>query len=288
MACWYPIHVKKNGVDHMVPCGSSYGLCIPCLKAKAAAWTVRLMFHQAYCYNAKFITLTYDDEKIPYEDSCQVLKQSDLQSHFKTYRRRIDKRYGQRIRITEEENSPGKRSKFKTVIPERYKLKYYAIGEYGSKTKRPHYHIIAFNVDEELFLETWNKGRIKHSGTVTKQSVNYVTHYVINKAKYQDRLKYPPFAIISNGMGKDYLTEDRIKYHKERFDTMIILPGGEIYAMPRYIKEKIWNCETALKILGLKNKKNATEKTGSIEYKDHINVRNYNREKVKRLEKFKI
>ena len=30
-------------------------------------------------------------------------------------------------------------------------LKYYAVGEYGGQTKRPHYHIVIFNADLSHF-----------------------------------------------------------------------------------------------------------------------------------------
>jgi len=34
-------------------------------------------------------------------------------------------------------------------------IKYYAVGEYGGQTLRPHYHIVIFNADINYFERAW-------------------------------------------------------------------------------------------------------------------------------------
>ena len=62
MACLHPIQiVKKDGTYMKVPCGK----CAACLNAKALNYTMQCRLENLkhkYCY---FITLTYDNDKIP-------------------------------------------------------------------------------------------------------------------------------------------------------------------------------------------------------------------------------
>lgn len=276
MPCHNPISCKPNGVDHMVvPCGH----CEDCIQRKRSDWTIRLLAEEKYCSNAYFVTLTYSDKFVPIENGYFHLKKSDLQNLFKRYRRQTDKKNG----------------KFASRV-----FKYYAIGEYGENTKRPHYHCILFNVDIEIFIDCWRRiverfgvvnycepiGMI-HCGDVTKQSINYVTSYVINKYKYSKRKKYPPFAIMSKGLGKAFVTRQMKKYFYNSFDTWITTEGGEKYAMPRYIKNKMF-CPTAIKLMGKKANKKAIEKLKDDGYEKIINKRKYQRIVFKQSKKNKI
>lgn len=245
MACHNPISCRPDGVNHiLVPCGS----CEDCINRKRADWTVRLLIEEKIAESAYFVTLTYTDDNLPFYDDkekiivrgyssvdCQpVLLKSDLQKMFKRYRK---------------------------TVANGNKFKYYAIGEYGEKTFRPHYHIIAFNVNIEKFVNAWqvesNKlGRV-HVGKVTKQSINYVTSYVINKYKYSKRKKFPPFAIMSKGLGKSFVSDEMKKYFKNSFSTCITVEDGAKYALPRYFKQRLYRCETAIRLHGIKARKQA-------------------------------
>lgn len=100
-------------------------------------------------------------------------------------------------------------------------IKYYAVGEYGGQTLRPHYHIIIFNADINFIEKSWsictNKklktfskiGNI-HYGSLTEASVGYTLKY-ISKAKqiplHSNDDRVPEFSLMSKGLGINYLTE---------------------------------------------------------------------------------
>lgn len=99
-----------------VPCGS----CIICCKRKAGALATRAIMETESCGSAPlFITLTYNNEHLPKNEyGYPTLRKSDLQLFFKRLRSLLD---NQNIS---------------------HSLRYLACGEYGSHTKRPHYHLL--------------------------------------------------------------------------------------------------------------------------------------------------
>lgn len=101
MQCFHPVTLK-NG--QTVPCGS----CIGCRINKTSQWTFRLLLEQKNWDKASFITLTYDDDHLPSDAS---LHPEDLTLFWKRLRKNLDGR----------------------------KIKYFACGEYGDATQRPHY-----------------------------------------------------------------------------------------------------------------------------------------------------
>ena len=69
--------------------------------------------HERTCHaGAFFLTLTYAESRLPENGS---LRSKDLQLFFKALRRRVKER-----------------------------IRYFAVGEYGSETKRPHYHALLY------------------------------------------------------------------------------------------------------------------------------------------------
>lgn len=128
------------------------GQCMPCRISRRRIWTTRILMEmQNYAVDeCLFVTLTYDDEHLPSSGSLQP---RDLQLYLKRLR--------------------------KSVAPKR--VRYYAVGEYGERSRRPHYHIILFGVRAVAAVrESWEEGYV-HVGSVTEQSAGYVTGYVTNK-----------------------------------------------------------------------------------------------------------
>lgn len=123
------------------------------------------------------------------------------------------------------------------------KLSYYLVGEYGGKTKRPHYHIILFNARLDTIAPAWGLGSC-HFGTVEAASIGYCLKYIskptrIPQFKTDDRQK--EFALMSKGLGLSYLTPAMTAWHNATDDRLYAnLPDGKKCTLPRYFKERLF------------------------------------------------
>jgi len=220
MACDTPFHVKNprypiysNDRQVPVPCGK----CPACLSRRTSVWTFRLKTHAKNANTSYFVTLTYDTRFVPITSrGFLTLDKRDVQLYFK---------------------------KLRKAHPKDVVIKYYLAGEYGSKTFRPHYHIILFNADIEIIHKAWDKGEV-HIGELTEASAAYTAKY-INKGKIipmhknDDRL--PEFSLMSKKLGLNYLSEKIINYHRADIErNFITLEDGKKISLPRYFREKIW------------------------------------------------
>lgn len=119
-------------------------------------------------------------------------------------------------------------------------IRYYAVGEYGSITARPHYHMLLFNssVDVSTLTSLWAKGHIM-AGNVTPASIHYTTKYMITKGNVPAG-KNPGFTIMSRkpGIGYQYLAT-HADWHRNAKRSYVQQEGFKM-AMPRYFKEKIF------------------------------------------------
>lgn len=169
MRCISPVLVRQNGRHDFVPCGK----CNFCLETKRADWTFRLLSEKKDCMSSYFLTLTYDDESLPYSDAgLPTCVKSDLQLFTK-------------------------RLRFHNAEVCDWQLRYYSVSEYGTRTGRPHYHSIMFNLHPrvvEKIAKIWGKGHIK-VGTVETASIHYVTKYVINRTMEAYEGREPPFLL---------------------------------------------------------------------------------------------
>lgn len=206
--------LKKEG--HIwLPCGK----CYECKSRRVSGWSFRLMKEAEVSTSAFFITLTYSPEKTQITPKgYMTLNKRDLQLFMKRLRKVNNQ-----------------------------KLKYYAVGEYGGKTDRPHYHIILFNVDVETIELSWQLGHI-HVGQVTEASTGYTLKYVSKEGKipkHQNDDRLPEFSLMSKKMGANYLTPQMLRWHKEENEVInrsyCNLKDGKKIAMPRYYRDKIYD-----------------------------------------------
>jgi hypothetical protein len=191
------------------------------MRRRVSGWSFRLVKHGERSNSALFVTLTYDDEKIPIsKNGLQTLDKTDLQKFFKRLRK-----------LTHE------------------KISYYAVGEYGDKTQRPHYHIILFNANTRIVESAWSIDSIPighvHFGDVSDASIGYTLKYISKEKRIpmfnqDDRNK--EFSLMSKGLGINYLNEKTIKWHKAKLEERMYLPlkDGKKAAMPRYYKDKLY------------------------------------------------
>lgn len=233
MACHYPIpaardyprpgmilHPKDREPTHWLPCTK----CIGCRDNHAATWTLRLRHEARFHKNNTFLTLTYDDDHLP-----DGLQKRDLQLFWKRLRKETNDR-----------------------------IKYYACGEYGDRTKRPHYHAATFsmpklgdekpydatNTQSALLNQLWKNGQVTLSD-LTPERMRYVTGYVLKKAGYRRQVYCDPdgvelekpFQLMSKGLGSLWLD-----HYKEQFThgyARVSTIGDAKMAIPRYYREKL-------------------------------------------------
>lgn len=130
----------------LVPCGH----CELCKSTKVEGFAHRcLLESQMYDRAPWFITLTYDDRHLPKKGSTP----KHIELFLKKFRSRFDY-YG---------------------ID--YKIRYVAVSEYGSKSKRIHYHILMWNLPKWKYFQlrryvrkSWNMGFVY----VSQVSSNYI------------------------------------------------------------------------------------------------------------------
>ena len=210
MLCFKPLPI--NGQN--VPCGK----CAACLVNKRKEWTFRLNEELKISSSSFFITLTYDDEHLPYnENGIPTFNKRDVQLFLKRLRKRT-----------------------------KQKISYYIVSEYGERTFRPHYHGFIFNLDAnqqkatELIYQSWQQGNVK-IGTTQSASIAYVTKYVINRNSIKGLDK--PFALISKrpAIGSSFLELNGENYiNAKRFYVTL---NGHKQPIPRYYRDKLFTPE---------------------------------------------
>ena len=212
-----------------VPCGK----CPNCVARRVSQWSFRLMQEEKRSSTAYFVTLTYDTDHVPFtRNGFMELRKRDLQLFFKRLRK-------------EHEKIP-------TIGTLQRSIKYYAVGEYGGIKRRPHYHIILFNADVKCIESAWKLGSV-HYGFVSGASVGYTLKYISKpwKPLHRNDDRSTVFALMSKGIGDNYLTDEMVKWHNASLtDRMYCaIPGDKKIAMPRYYKERIYT-ETERNIAG--------------------------------------
>ena len=196
---------SRNGEKQIVPCGK----CGACLYNRVEDWTIRLVEENRVALNAWFVTLTYEDAMLPLSvKGIPQLHKPDYQKFLKRLRTKID-----RMSDSDYRNE---------MLSEKKPVRYYAVGEYGGKTKRPHYHLIMFNVPVscvESMHTIWQKGHV-HIGEVNSKSIAYCVSYHVT-AKYQEYAEKmevtPEFATMSRnpGIGHTYFQSGAIQWHRK-------------------------------------------------------------------------
>lgn len=151
-----------SGAPLRLPCGQ----CVGCRLEKSRQWAMRCLHEKKLHEHNAFVTLTYADEFLPVGGT---LVKEDFQKFMK------------RLRFAKH---PG--------------IRFYACGEYGDESMRPHYHAILFNCEfNDLKLlkrtkrgdayyiskeleELWPYGN-NVVAAVTFETAAYVARYVMKK-----------------------------------------------------------------------------------------------------------
>lgn len=222
--CFSPLSVKNpnssNQKDRLtVPCGK----CYACRMNKRVAWTYRIQRELMISKSAYFITLTYSDENLPtrvnYEtgEICGVLRKSDVQSFIK------------RLRY------------YAGLMGN--KVRYFLVGEYGEKTKRPHYHLLLFNVDRSIVVsyiqEQWGFGNVD-IGRVEAASIHYCTKDMMKDKTKNKICGVPGFFLMSKRPAIGHCAiKDML--NKKLANEFTVFMNGYKTTMPRYYRDKVFS-----------------------------------------------
>nr|WAE43919.1 MAG: replication initiator protein [Microviridae sp.] len=241
--CLTPIYVKSRaGPIVPAPCGK----CAQCLSIFREGWLIRLKEHSKLYDEKIFVTLTYDDEHLPMhgdwynmDDGSQFrgsVNRRDCQLFFKRLRKDCrDKR-----------------------------ISYYLVGEYGSRTMRPHYHAIIFGLganDYEKIKRAWQVGNI-HVGSVNDRSINYICKYHLLRGKNPVGSE-SSFSLSSKLLGMNYVKNMKNWHTEYPSDRAFYYLNGYKKNLPRYYRDKIYSDEDrkeiAIKIACMHHVKNTDE-----------------------------
>lgn len=227
----------------VIPCGK----CIGCRLEYSRQWANRCLLELQYHASSLFITLTYDDEHLPeheyfIEETGEVgvahsLVKKDLQDFIKRLRKYLSDR----------------------DLP---KIRYFACGEYGDTSCRPHYHVIVFGLslpdlkyyarndkgfpmyNSDIIDKEWNKG-FAVIEDVSWETCAYTARYVMKKMTgeagqwYSDRGIVPPFLLMSRnpGIGRQYFDDHKESLlYGDGYINVATETGGKHFNIPRYFR----------------------------------------------------
>lgn len=236
MQCENPINLSSI----LARCGQ----CEPCRASRSREWAGRIML-EAGCHESNvFLTLTYNDDHLPSDGS---LRPKDLQDWLKRIRKSL----------------------------KCSRLRFFACGEYGSQTERPHYHAVLFNAPSCLrgrtdkfrrgvggtvccpvcatYQQSWSLdgeeiGSID-AGMVEARTAAYIGGYIIKGKthRHDSRLrgKEPEFSTKSlrPGLGAfavDALASAFLDEKREALDVPTYVEfGGQKYPLGRYLTHRL-------------------------------------------------
>lgn len=217
---------RKENSETGIPIKIGCGKCSGCRLEHSRQWAVRIM-HEKRMHNASsFVTLTYDDKHLPKNHSV-------VKSHLQNFMKRYRKHAGSGVR-------------------------FFACGEYGERSQRPHYHVLLLNrdFDDRKFYKMSGENRLYTSkvcdeiwaagltviGDVTFDSAAYVARYCMKKitgphAKFHYGTREPEFIVMSRrpGIAASYFD----KHKQELIDHDSVIVNGVEAALPRYYDVKI-------------------------------------------------
>lgn len=204
--------------------------------ARSDMWSTRLYHEGMFHEHSSFLTLTYSDANLPDDYSVSVRP-------LQLFMKRLRKRNPDRV------------------------FRYFACGEYGDETLRPHYHIVLFGhsfPDKRPWRKTtsgyltyrspeleklWPLGHAE-IGTVTPQSCAYVARYVMKKVTGEPAREHyqrihpltgelvrvqAEFLVMSKNIGAEWFE----KFHTDAFPSDFVTVDGIKKPVPRYYAKKL-------------------------------------------------
>jgi hypothetical protein len=224
---------RPNGGSEL-PCGQ----CMPCRINKRNIWTTRLLLEETQHEETTWLTLTYNDRYLPYNEELNKID-------YKLWLKRIRKAYPTQ------------------------KIRFYLCGEYGDNSGRPHYHIVLFGIgvnyiglaksdiidrddngkfkwpnrvrtfdqDAITFLKCWTDSKTKqpkgniHFAKTSPALMTYACSHITKGLDDSAEGRQKPFHTMSPGLGKNAMhaivswlcTEEGITHYRREKDVPAVV-----------------------------------------------------------------
>lgn len=232
MLCAKPLRLDDGQVH-------ACGQCMNCRINRRRQWTARILLeglsHEAQGLPVAWVTLTYSDDNLPLcaRGSGPILATlcpGDLQSLWKRMRKHLGA------------------------------FRYFAVGEYGDRTFRPHYHALVFGLEavfvEEYLQRDWesrhghtrtrpwrmSEGSFRPSDDTATARAAYCAHYVTKKMNGHDdpRLegRHPEFTRMSRRPGIG-MCKRLLALHQTYGGSFYLAETGDVRSEVR-IGGKVW------------------------------------------------
>lgn len=222
-----------------IPCGK----CIGCRLDYSRSWAARCLLEIKEHDSNYFVTLTYDDNHLPLSmgtlpDTGEMVTTATLvKSDFQKFMKRLRKAADEKIR-------------------------FFACGEYGDRTARPHYHAILFGLHlddlrfykrvgdfnyytSEWLSKIWPFGFVV-VGEACFETAAYVARYVTKKLngaaaeKYEQLGIIPEFCLMSRrpGIAAGYVEEKGLSLLDDEYIFVGTDKGAKKFRPPKYFKRR--------------------------------------------------
>jgi len=221
----YVLDWKKRPVP--IPCGK----CICCRMSKVSLMEQRAKWEFNNHASASFVTFTYDDNHLPFENGFlqPTLRRDHLHKYIDTLRH----------------NLRNSRIIFPRSVDKNFT--FLSSGEYGDRFNRPHYHVIFFGIPVDvcrsILIKSWHNGSIKVL-PVKNGCIRYVLKYLSKQqfgknadSAYFDYGLESPFVMFSKGFGSGYFKSQM----KNIFKFGLLKFGQKELPCPTYWKYKYFN-----------------------------------------------
>jgi hypothetical protein len=259
------------------------GVCYPCRHRRLVEWCYRLQKEDARSRSSFFVTLTYSPEKVPLSpNGFMTLEKGsvlNLDKSVKVQKTSVQL-FMKRLRKSHANYSDDK-------------IKFWMVGEYGDISKRPHYHMLIFNLcDDKIIMKEWDQGSV-YIGRVTGASIAYCCKYSMKEHKipmFKNDDRVEEYSVCSKGIGDNFLTEEMIRWLKADLTrSQIVNSQGYKINLPRYYSKKVYNkrelMEKRIIILDELKKKEKLERIkvdrlykGAVSYEQYKDAEKYGRE----------
>lgn len=313
-----------------IPCGH----CIGCRISRSRDWACRLMLELKDHDEAWFVTLTYDDRNLPINyygdvtpEGVKVTPDGEVaEYHFiPSGKYDEDGNLIDRLVLNGEFSLSLQKRDLQLFFKRLRKacanpLRYYAVGEYGSRNMRPHYHAIIFGLhipdlvqcgfsgdfpiyNSKWLKKIWSNGIVR-IGHVTWESCAYTARYIQKKLNGASAVNYtnfqlcPEFSLMSRrpGIGRKFFDENSSSIYDTDSIYLSTMKGG-IKIKPSRYYDKLFDVEQPdvyQKVKSVRKERSELIKAQklaqtNLSYLDLLSVEERNfKEKVKSLKRSKV